>query len=234
MAAVIYGFNALTGGTEGCLDAIDGGILADGDMAVGISAGVYHSYSLDADSGADESSPTVISPDANAGDKRWILASGTSSASLDTSNLMHIQDRKTSGTAGGTFTGGAWQTRTLNTILTANISGASLSSNAVTLPAGTYWVEGYAMAHRCNMHKTRVYQTSGTASTLVEGSSEICSASMGGIQTKSCFSGLFTLAAQQTIELQHQCSMTEATDGFGYASGFSTEVYADIKIWKVG
>lgn len=48
------------------------------------------------------------------------------------------------GTHGGTFTAGAWRTRDLNTVLTNTISGASLSNNQITLPAGKYYVEASA------------------------------------------------------------------------------------------
>jgi len=66
--------NALTGGTTGCLDAINGSLLEEGyTCSVTISAGVKYDYRLNATSGAAESSPTVISPDTNAGNKRWIL-----------------------------------------------------------------------------------------------------------------------------------------------------------------
>jgi len=71
--------NALTGGTTGCLDAINGSLLEEGyTCSVTISAGVKYDYRLNATSGAAESSPTVISPDTNAGNKRWILMSGAS------------------------------------------------------------------------------------------------------------------------------------------------------------
>jgi len=67
--------SALIGGAAGALDKIDGATLADGDAAIVILAsGVYH-YHLNATSGEDESSPDIISPDDNAGDKRWILGS---------------------------------------------------------------------------------------------------------------------------------------------------------------
>jgi hypothetical protein len=55
------------------LDGIDGSILNDGDVALAIENGAVHFYALDADSGATESSPEVISPNENAEDKRWIL-----------------------------------------------------------------------------------------------------------------------------------------------------------------
>lgn len=73
MATYIEGLTALTGGAPGALDSVDGGVLADGDKAVvKTSTGVYF-YHLNSTSGATESSPYVISPDSNAGTKRWVL-----------------------------------------------------------------------------------------------------------------------------------------------------------------
>lgn len=64
---------SLTGGAVDALDGINGSSLNDGDAAIVInSTNVYH-YTLDADSALDESAPYIISPDTNAGDKRWIL-----------------------------------------------------------------------------------------------------------------------------------------------------------------
>jgi parallel beta-helix repeat protein len=69
----VYPATSLTGGGTGALDAIDGQNLQEGDTArVTTSAGTYDYY-LDADAGLTESSPRVISPDTNAGTKRWIL-----------------------------------------------------------------------------------------------------------------------------------------------------------------
>jgi len=68
-----FGATGLTGGTAGKLDAIDGNQLSDGDGATVISATDVYFYSLDASSGAGESSPDIISPDDNAGNKRWLL-----------------------------------------------------------------------------------------------------------------------------------------------------------------
>lgn len=78
LAATVYakvytrGATALTGGTTGALDSYDGTDLQDGDTArVVTSTSIYH-FILDADSAASESSPEVVSPDSNAGDKRWV------------------------------------------------------------------------------------------------------------------------------------------------------------------
>jgi len=72
MSKTAYCRTALTGGTADSLDAIDGSLLLDGDFAFVLAANVFYMYLLDADSAAAESSPGIISPDNNAGDKRWI------------------------------------------------------------------------------------------------------------------------------------------------------------------
>jgi len=73
MANGFYGAVGLTGGTAGMLDYLDGDLLSDGDGALVITATNTYTYVLDDDSAAAENSPFVISPDDNAGTKRWIL-----------------------------------------------------------------------------------------------------------------------------------------------------------------
>ncbi len=69
-----YWATSLTGGIEGSLDSIDGTDLNDQDMAiVAVMADKFYLYCLDDDSAAAESSPDIIAPDANTGDKRWLL-----------------------------------------------------------------------------------------------------------------------------------------------------------------
>ena len=68
------------GGGVGALDNIDGSDLSDGHKAVVVeSSGQVWWYNLDTDSGLDEDGTnfSVISPDANAGTKRWILVGKT-------------------------------------------------------------------------------------------------------------------------------------------------------------
>ena len=74
----MYGRTALTGGISGCLDAINGSRLKNGDVDLVMDSGAnVYFYRVNETSGAAESSPTVISPDVNAGSKRHILASAT-------------------------------------------------------------------------------------------------------------------------------------------------------------
>jgi len=73
MANKIRGFITLTGGGTGALDAISGSLLTDGDMAVGVVNGIAYEYRLDATLGGSESSPRIIAPDTNPGNKRWVM-----------------------------------------------------------------------------------------------------------------------------------------------------------------
>lgn len=79
-AASFYPATAINGGGTGALDKIDGAGLSNADVAIVVleNDGTYGNallvYVLDADSGAAESSPSIISPDTNPGTKRWELA----------------------------------------------------------------------------------------------------------------------------------------------------------------
>lgn len=104
-----YPAAALTGGGTGALDKIDGAILADGDTALvtlvgdGTYGNSFFAYVLDADSSASESVPTVISPDTNAGTKRWVLTTIRSVAGGSTAEER--QDEAGAMWSGNTETG---------------------------------------------------------------------------------------------------------------------------------
>lgn len=152
--------------------------------------------------------------------------------SLTTDNLMHVQDQKASGTDGGNFTGAVWLTRDLNTVATNTITGASLSTNQITLPAGDYYVTASAPAFSVNSHKIKIRNIT-DVSDIIIGSSEFSFLS-DQITTISVLSGVFTLASTKVIELQHRSNATQNINGLGEMSAMSVvEVYANIEIWKV-
>ena len=66
MASKIYFRTSLIGGMSGDLDGIDGAIVVTSEWS--------YVYSLAVDSAVSESSPQIIKPDLNPGDKRWILS----------------------------------------------------------------------------------------------------------------------------------------------------------------
>lgn len=159
-----------------------------------------------------------------------LLASAAATAV--TSQYLNVRDEKASGTDGGTFTSGAWRTRTLNTVKTNEISGASLSGNEITLPAGTYRIVAKASAHRVKDNKIKLYNVTDGADVLI-GMNAFCQGGDGD-GSIAPLNGQFTLDAQKNLSLMHRCKDTRNTIGFGYASTFGVvEVYADVEIWKL-
>ena len=146
--------------------------------------------------------------------------------------LLHVRDEKASGTQGGSFTTGAWRTRDLNTIKTNEITGASLSSNQITLPTGTYYIEASAPSYNVSRHQTALYNTTDSSFEII-GTSEYNHGSSTNVVTRSFVKGRFTISAQKTLELQHQNTATHNTYGFGVSSTFSQVcVFAEVQIWR--
>jgi hypothetical protein len=149
--------------------------------------------------------------------------------------VVHVRDEKASGTDAGTFTAGAWQTRTLNTTVLNTVSGASLGSNQVTLPAGTYMINASVPALNVNGHKARLYNTT-DSSVVLQGT---CSTtdndtSIVAVNASLLF-GVFTLSGTKTLEVQHYCSNTKSGNGFGTAATLGVnEVYTDALFIKLG
>lgn len=150
---------------------------------------------------------------------------------LSTPSFALYQEQQTSGTQGGTFTSGAWRTRLINTEVSDADGVGSLASNQVTLTAGTYEVRASAPAVFCAAHKLRLQNVT-DAATLALGSSESNNAS--NTATRAVLVDVFTIAASKALELQHQCQTTRATDGFGTAASFGTEIYAILEFRKIG
>lgn len=147
--------------------------------------------------------------------------------------LLYVRDQKPSGTDGGTFTSGAWRTRDLNSVKLNQISGASVASNQITLPAGDYLAIASAPAFETVQHQTRLRNITANT-TITEGTSEQ-SNSIYPTTTRSWIFSRFTLAAERDLEIQHRCNTTSSTDGFGSASSFGeVEVYTTVFVWKVG
>jgi hypothetical protein len=142
-------------------------------------------------------------------------------------------DQKAQNTQGGTFTSAAWRTRDINTTVGNNgITGASIASNQITLPAGTYLIQGSAPAYDVNQHITRFYNITDSAVAINGGASYVDA--LDTVVTHSFFSGVVTITATKVFEVQHQAAATSATSGFGIASLLAAEVYTQITIMKVG
>lgn len=162
-----------------------------------------------------------------------LTSNGTTwtSATPSSTNVAYIREEQTSGTNGGTFTSGAWQTRVLNTKTDPNSIVTTLASNQFTIPAGTYQIEATAPAFVVNAHKAKLRNITDSTDTLI-GSSEN---TQGNAQTSSRVCGTFTIAGSKVFEIQHQGTATSTSNGFGMASSFSVvEVYTQVMLTKIG
>lgn len=145
--------------------------------------------------------------------------------------VAYLKDEKAANTAGGTFTSGAWQTRTLNTE-TGDTSFVSLSTNQFTLQAGTYHIDATTPGYRVDRVVGKLRNITDSTDDIV-GTTE---GNTGGsaITSDSKINGTITISSAKTFEIQAQCLTTRATDGFGVASNFAVnEVYTQVKITKV-
>jgi hypothetical protein len=137
-----------------------------------------------------------------------------------------LADNKAAGTDGGTFTNGAWQTRTLN--FESDVGDfVTLASNQMTLQPGFYRLRATAPGYACGRHQLRIRNiTDGT--TASGGTSAVSPAGTTTISEVQCF---LTLTAATTFEVQHQCQTTVAANGFGLAANFGEqETYAQVEL----
>lgn len=159
---------------------------------------------------------------------------GPEGSTVFANQLLHIQDQKTFNNSGGSFIAGDYETRDLNTVLTNEIIGASLASNQITLPIGTYYLEASAPALKVSAHRIKVRDTTGAADLLI-GTNTRSENVTSGTQTRSFVEGRFPLSAESIIEIQHRCNVDNLTNGFGNLVNYSSEpeVYTDVKIWRI-
>lgn len=169
----------------------------------------------------DGAATTVLHP----GEVRMVQGDGaelrTAQLNRGAAGVIHVQDQKPAGTASGTSVVGD-QTRTLNTVLTNTMLGASLAANAVTLPPGVYRAEGWASVAS---GVSRLYLYNETDATILTGGN----GTVGG--ATPTVSGQFTLTATKSISLRQY---------FGAGTGMGSvindtrpEIYANLLIEKV-
>jgi hypothetical protein len=148
---------------------------------------------------------------------------------LAVTGRFHVRDQKAANTAGGASAATTWNVRDLNTVIENSIQGASVASNQITLPAGTYRVSAACPGHNIGNSKLRL-RDAGDTVTYLAGQSYFYSATDNGEQN-ALLRGIITLAASDTMELQHYSLSAKATDGMGVQTNVGeVEVYADIVI----
>ena len=140
-----------------------------------------------------------------------------------------LEDQKSAGTDGGSFTPSTWVKRTLNTEVYDPDGLISVASSEFT-PTVNGWVEWSAPAREVYAHKTRLYNVTGAA-VVGYGSSEWSGENAGkGFHTRS-FGGA-PVSAGTTYRIEHYAQTTRSTYGLGNALGVGTEVYTRLQFWR--
>lgn len=140
-----------------------------------------------------------------------------------------ILDKRTAGTNGGTFTADSWITRTLNTI-EGNQDFCTLNSNQITLQGGDYHI--YVTTSACSVrnHQFRIYDITESKTLYVSNNGFTTETN----DTLQC-DFILNLSSPKTFELQHRCTKTQESYGFGRAVGFGEpEIYSRIHIVNIG
>jgi hypothetical protein len=158
------------------------------------------------------------------------LEFATVSGSVFGTALFHVRDEKANGTNSGAPSA-SYTARILNTVLTNEISGASLASDQITLPAGTFYISALAPFRSVNIGKLKLRNTSDSSDTIIG-----TNGFSGNATNATCHTflhGRFTIGSSKVFELQFQATNLSLT-GLGTAASFGdVEVYTDVQIWKV-
>ena len=162
------------------------------------------------------------------------LANNTGTLEWSIPIVYYISDTKTAGTTSGSFTSGAWRTRTLNTITSSSGSGTdvTLATNQMTITPGTYSVSISAPAYGCGTHACRLFNIT-TGLVVAFGTSGSSNTGGSSIQTVSLLNCSLILSSTNVFEIQHRCSNNSNTNGFGLQTGFQNEVFAMCQITKL-
>ena len=158
-----------------------------------------------------------------------ITNSGTASGFGLFSSYAIIADQKAQNTDGGTFTTGAWRERDLQTEIADPDSIVSISANQFTLAAGTYLIRWSCPSYSVEKHQARLYNVTDAAEvgigiSVTDGGYSSGTLALGSART--------TITGSIVFSIEHYCSSTEATIGFGDACNFGVEQYTTVEIFK--
>lgn len=203
------------------------------DTAKPVSTAQQTALNLKADLASPALTGTPTAPTATVGTNTTQIATTAfvlANVSSSSTKLFQVQDQKATNTNGGNPVATTWTNRTLNTSVTNQISGASLASDIITLPAGSYYIDGIVPFLQVTGFKARLYNTTDSTTAIV-------GASAGGTSNASMYSairGILTLPSSKNFVVQYYASNT-VSGGLGSASNATPEVeiYTSLSIWKL-
>lgn len=144
--------------------------------------------------------------------------------------VLYVYDRKSTGTNGGTFNPGIWQTRNLNTIDTNLSSFAYILNNQIIINPGVYIFSAKVPAHGVKNHMARLYNvTDGLIEVLGTSSHSYTETTYSAIEV------FISIQVPVTYEIQHYGDTLRENWGLGKSVGIAgnEETYTSIKIIKM-
>ncbi|HVE35380.1 MAG TPA: hypothetical protein VNC18_17575 [Gemmatimonadaceae bacterium] len=148
------------------------------------------------------------------------------------SGYAQVSHQRAQNTDGGGSTSGSDQTYPITTEDFDTASILSVSSNTITIVAGTYYVDGWATISLPQARARIKLRNTTDGADLLLGRS-LYQGSTTQIANYLTVRGRITLAAQKAVELHYQVQASEAGDGLGVSTNFyGAEVYAQVTFFK--
>ena len=162
------------------------------------------------------------------GEFRLVQCDGTALRAVLLSGLptLIVRDEKPINTQAQSFVAGSWITRNLNTVVNNTISGASLSANQITLPAGRYSVEARAPSSGTK-HRARLFDVTNSLVLLTGCNGGATPNSQE--QSFSHINGNIYLATQSLLRLE-QIGLDATAAGVVCGITGTSEIYSEITI----
>jgi len=126
-----------------------------------------------------------------------------------------------------TSTTGSWTKLGIDTVRTNEVSGASLSSSVITLPAGTYFSMSTVQFYRTADYNARLRNVSDGIDLIIGSGGHTWEQPNDAVTPAAHLNGRFTLAAQKNVELQYYVAVGTAQTTA--QSGHPNQVL----IWKI-
>lgn len=145
-----------------------------------------------------------------------------------------VEEHQASGTNGQDTTSGSDLTRVLNNKVRDGLGICAVGSNQITITgAGTYYFEWSApIAGGGNAYQSILRDITGNAD-IARGSSGFAANGTPEVGSNSVGQAVFTFAGGTNVFEVRTRVQTGRTGGGGFASGFGTEIYTSVRIWKI-
>lgn len=150
----------------------------------------------------------------------------------DFADIAIFNETQAANTKGGTSVAAAWTKRVLNTSVVNNITGCSIASSVITLPAGTFNISANAPFMNGDRIKIKLRNTTASTDAIIGLSSYVNGA--GNVEINALLSGTVTTTAATNFELQYYVQTALVNQGLGVETNFTvSEVYATIQITRI-